>query len=210
MILCHEFRASSKPVGRLLGMAKLFTSIFLLALSFSNSVHASDYGCKVLLCLANPNGPRAVSECVPPINQLFNDLSRGRSFPTCDLASSPSGGRSWAQQGLSYYDTCPTGTTTLRSGAYAVQGGPTSSDRYYAGIGDGDGMAPNYGEGVSMPGKVCVGNQLSTTLITAGDGDSSSAIPAGVYDRVVILDAQGSPNIIDVYVDSALYRRVRW
>jgi hypothetical protein len=27
---------------------------------------------------------------------------------------------------------------------------------------------------------------------------------------VVILDPQGSPRIIDVFVDNALYRRVRW
>lgn len=29
------------------------------------------WGCEVLLCLANPNGPRAVSECRPPIDKLL-------------------------------------------------------------------------------------------------------------------------------------------
>lgn len=188
----------------------------LACLMAAPAAHASDYGCKVLLCLANPNGPKAVSECVPPINQLFHDLARGRSFPTCDLASSPSapGGPSWAQQGMSYYDTCPSGTTALPSGTYAIQGGPTPtpSGTYYTGIGEGDGMSPSsFGDSSSpMPGKVCVGSKVADSWVATGYGDSYSTVPVGVYDRVVLLDPQGSPNIIDVFVNSSLYRRVRW
>ena len=174
------------------------------------AANASDYGCKVLLCLANPNGPKAVSECVPPINQLFRDLARGRAFPTCDLASAPGGpgGRSWAQQNFSYYDVCPSGTTALSSGLYAVQG---SATLVYRGIGEGDGMSPGSGDDYTpLPGKVCVGNKVGDTYVSMGSGDDYSSYAAGVYDRVVMLDPAGSPNIIDVYVDSALYRRVRW
>lgn len=189
----------------------VFALAAVLGMWVSPAAHASDYGCKVLLCLANPNGPRAVAECVPPINQLFRDLIRGRAFPTCDLVSSPSGGQSWAQQGMSYYDTCPDGTAALPSGSYAVQGGPNPNDAYYTGIGDGDGLTPSYGDSYApMPGKVCVGKQVGTTVVVTGRGDSYSTISAGVYDQVVMLDAQSSPNIIDVFVDSALYRRVRW
>ncbi len=176
---------------------------------------ASDYGCKVLLCLANPNGARAVSECRPPIDQLFTDLARGRPFPTCDLAQSSSGTQSWAQQGLSYYDPCPTGTTALANGMQAVQGTPlppiNGYGSYYSGIGDGDGQSPASGESYSpMPGKVCVGNHIGTTSVSSGSGESFETMAVGVYDRVVLLDAQRSPNVIDVYVDSSLYRRVRW
>lgn len=177
------------------------------------AAHASDYGCQVLLCLANPNGPRAVSECVPPINQLFRDLARGRSFPTCELAESPSGGRSWAQRGVSYYDPCPRGTTALANGSYAVQGSatPPTYGSPYTGIGDGDGLYPTHGDNYRpMPGKVCVGNLIGNTSVMTGYGDGYSSVSSGVYDRVVMLDAQGSPNIIDVFVDSTLYRRVRW
>lgn len=171
---------------------------------------ASDYGCKVLLCLSNPAGPRAVSECVPPINQLFRDLARGRDFPSCDLASAPDvrGGRSWAQQGVSYYDPCPEGTTALAGGTYAIQRGTAT---LYTGIGEGDGLRPSSGESFSpMPGKVCVGNRVGDASVSMGSGESLSAVAAEVYERAVTLDAQDSPRTIDVFVDSTLYRRVRW
>ena len=195
-----------------LGLAVIGAIVLLLG----SSAHASDYGCKVLLCLANPNGSRAVSECRPPIDQLFNDLARGRPFPTCELAQAPSGGRSWAQQGTSYYDPCPAGTTALSSGLNAVQGGPVppwdgDGSIYYVGIGEGDGLSPGFGESYSpMPAKVCVGNLVGATSASSGSGEGLETRSAGVYDRVGSLDAQGSPNIIDVFVDSSLYRRVRW
>jgi hypothetical protein len=44
---------------------------------------ADDYGCQVLLCLSNPAGAMAVAQCVPPITKLYEDLAKGRPFPTC-------------------------------------------------------------------------------------------------------------------------------
>ena len=46
------------------------------------------WGCEVLLCLANPNGPKAVNECVSPINKLFKCLAKTHpcSFPKCPMA----------------------------------------------------------------------------------------------------------------------------
>lgn len=76
------------------------------------------WGCVVLLCLANPKGPKAVPECVGPINQLWRDLGRGRPFPQCPMARGPNGG-AWAQLGSSYYDRCPAGTTELPEGLTA-------------------------------------------------------------------------------------------
>ena len=82
---------------------------------------------------------------------------------------------------------------------------------YYIGIGEGDGLSPSSGESYSpMPGKVCVGNLVGATSVFSGRGESFETTSAGVYDRVVLLDAQQSPNVIDVFVDSSLYRRVRW
>jgi len=51
---------------------------------------ADDWGCQVLLCLADPRGPTAEGACVPPIEKLWNALSHGHPFPTCDLNSSSS------------------------------------------------------------------------------------------------------------------------
>jgi len=42
-------------------------------------------GCKVLLCLAGPW--QSISACVPPVQQLFIDLSNGEPFPPCRFAS---------------------------------------------------------------------------------------------------------------------------
>lgn len=50
----------------------------------SNPVFSSDWGCQVLLCLSNPKGPEAVSECVPPIERLWEALWNGDGMPSCD------------------------------------------------------------------------------------------------------------------------------
>lgn len=55
------------------------------------SAQASDHGCQVLLCLANPGGPTKVAECVPPIKKLFKDLARGKAFPSCSFSSGNGG-----------------------------------------------------------------------------------------------------------------------
>ena len=54
--------------------------------------HAQDWGCQVLLCLANPGGPTQYAECVGPITQLWNALRRGSAFPTCSGASASTSG----------------------------------------------------------------------------------------------------------------------
>jgi hypothetical protein len=54
-------------------------------------------GCLVLLCLAAPNW-RAIPQCVPPIKQLFRDLARGKSFPSCSMAGAGTRARhTWAR-----------------------------------------------------------------------------------------------------------------
>jgi hypothetical protein len=42
-------------------------------------------GCLVLLCLAAPSW-RAIPQCVPPVKQVFRDLARSKSFPTCSMS----------------------------------------------------------------------------------------------------------------------------
>lgn len=44
---------------------------------------ASDFGCKVLLCLSNPGGPMQYGACVQPIEKLWSDLAQGKPFPSC-------------------------------------------------------------------------------------------------------------------------------
>jgi hypothetical protein len=190
-----------------------------MAISFAAcSAHADDWGCEVLLCLANPNGPMAVNECVPPISKLWKHLAKGHAFPSCALAQGQNGA-SYAKQGYSYYDSCPKDTSALAQGAYAIHGSSIPQFNYfqqyagqlYTGIGSGDGMQPGYGDNYSqLSGKVCVGNKVGATMITQGSGDSAATYHVEVFDKVVIMDPQGSPRIIDVFIDDKLYRRVRW
>ena len=46
-------------------------------------VHASNWGCEVLLCLSNPGGATQFPQCVPSITKLWSDLAMGKAFPTC-------------------------------------------------------------------------------------------------------------------------------
>lgn len=178
-----------------------------------------DWGCKVLLCLANPNGPTAEKACEPPIHRLWRELRRGRPFPTCAMVTGPNG-RSYAVPGFQPYDPCPDGTTELASGQYAqlaasmtatppvTRSGSPSTYRagatglMYAGIGDGS--MPYAGE--TPPAKVCVAGLRDTRSLWL---DETSYL-VGVYDTVYVSPMQASPRVIDVYVDDSLWHRVRW
>lgn len=59
------------------------TSALVAFFFFSAPVSASQYGCQVALCLANPGSPTEHADCVPPIRKLQRDLARGRGFPSC-------------------------------------------------------------------------------------------------------------------------------
>lgn len=55
----------------------------LVAVMAPQPAYASDWGCRVVLCLATPGSPTKYAECVPPITKLWNVLALGGSFPTC-------------------------------------------------------------------------------------------------------------------------------
>jgi hypothetical protein len=55
-------------------------SVLISAFGFAQ---ASDHGCQVLLCMANPGGWSKIGECAPPMKKLFKDLAKGKAFPTC-------------------------------------------------------------------------------------------------------------------------------
>lgn len=116
---------------------------------------------------------------------------------------------SYAKQSRSYYDPCPTGTTQLAPGVKAIQSGQSHTP--YVGIGSGDGLEASHGkDSEPLPVKVCVGSYLGTTSYRLGSGKDRELVTANLYDRVVLLDPQGSPRIIDVFIDDVFYRRVRW
>lgn len=187
-----------------------------------SSLARSDYGCEVLMCLANPGGPDEFQQCQPPIDRLRRDLRRGRPFPTCNMASGPNG-RSYASPSYRAYDECPAGTSALPPGEMAVleapmtatppaapSGAPTSfasaSTAFtYGGIGDGSGYGYTSGDGSAPPAKVCVGGLRGTQTYMSGD----SGYTVSTYDTIFVQQAQ-APSVIDVFIDDRLWHSVRY
>jgi len=193
--------------------ALLGCAVFLGAACVSFSTEAEDlWGCQVLLCLSNPDGPEALSECRPPIERLHEHLRHGHPFPSC-----PSGGSAYARPTSSYYDLCPAGTVELPEAQFGAAASATRFVHY--GIGDGGNVAQGNNGGVQtqIPPKVCVGRRVGQGIVyltTPGGGDRGGpgyqAHIVGYYDQLVVLPAHNSPRVIDVYIDNARYKRVRW
>lgn len=112
--------------------ALLGRAVFLGAACVSFSTEAEDlWGCQVLLCLSNPDGPEALSECRPPIERLHEHLRHGHPFPSC-----PSGGSAYARPTSSYYDLCPAGDRrtprgAIRCGSISHKGGVLRDRRWW-------------------------------------------------------------------------------
>lgn len=173
--------------------------------------HADSYGCQVLLCLSNPDGPMAVQQCEPPIQRFLREQAQrpAKPFPKCEEAN----GQAVGQLGTNPYDACPEGTTAVAAGTEVIQGAPAMSGVVvtFQGIGEGDDPQ----QGTPTGKKVCAGKFLGdvTLITTEGTGDNFSSTFRTVksFDRVVTLDpATGSPRYVDVLINGKQYRRVRF
>lgn len=180
----------------------------------------SDWGCEVLLCMANPNGPTAVNECRPPIERLWRHLARGHAFPTCNMSNGQDSrtAGTWVQPGANYYNLCPAGTRPLTSGAYALASGAGGGGRpvILQGFGDGSGMWPNWDSRMGnsvLPPMACVGTVVGTQqvwhTVPGTRGDDYVQITVNSYDNLVIQQPTGSPRIFDVYINNQVYHRAR-
>lgn len=171
----------------------------LAALMASGHANASDYGCKVLLCLANPasnGGPKGVAKCVDPINRLYNDLAHGRPFPRCEEAEE-TGNR--AVPVNDPFDPCPAPLQPADVNEFVVQGQPASNSAYgYSLIGAAQ-------QGATSVLRACVGKPVGRFQM--GGMDDGTTVT--VYDQVVWQKA-GSPRAIDIYMNNAWYQRVHW
>ncbi len=188
----------------------------LLFLGGVASAHASEYGCKVLLCLANPafnGGPKGVAECVPSIDQLFHDLRKGRPFPTCELADG-NNGSSYARMVFDPYDPCPAPLQPAAPGAHVVQGQRKAAkgnpqwrgeSGAYTIKGQSQVSERTSDDGDSPGVRACVGKLVGT--FSTGSYDDSYAV--SVFDKVVWQLPQ-NPRAIDVFIDHAWQQRVRW
>lgn len=209
---------------KLLSVAALCSSLLT-----PMAARADDWGCQVLLCLSNPAGPMAVAACVPPIQRLYAAIFKWRPdpFPTCTLSDgsdSSTGGNYAYVAPPSYYDACPSGTVALAAGVNGAEGTPsaarasrwggtsgfTLTSSVTAGIGDGAGLSPGWGDDYApLPVKTCVGNHIGNTVLTSGWGRDTTRTNISVYDRVVHINPGSTSFNINVIVNGALYRNIR-
>ena len=82
----------------------------MAGMPFTSMANADDWGCEVALCITNPAGPMAVSECVSPIERLYRHLARGGSFPLC---KSVDGHVRFTRYGKDHYEDCPSAAKTI-------------------------------------------------------------------------------------------------
>ncbi len=85
-------------------LAIIFTLFLTAPLCTVPIAGADDFGCKALLCLATPGGPKKFAECVPTIEKLYRKLSRGESMPPCDMGGDDGG--LTAEQGYEEEPSC--------------------------------------------------------------------------------------------------------
>lgn len=71
-----------------------FLAVAVLGLAPLMAQAEDNWACEVVLCLANPNGATAVTECVKPIKKLYKELAKGNPFPYCNMNSNESQGNS--------------------------------------------------------------------------------------------------------------------
>lgn len=195
---------------------KFWRGIAALGLLFavSQAAQASMYGCKVLLCLSNPNGAKAADNCPPPIDQLYDDLAHGRDFPTCDK-SDGNDGTSYARPTYAPFDPCPAGTTAAPSGAYVVQGSTKGANGWGADSYNIDGQVAksasesDYGlqDSGGATALACVANPVGAYQVYDWATDTSYNV--SVYSQVIWQQPK-SPRAIDVYINNSLWKRVHW
>ena len=189
----------------------LIACSFVIISIIAPRAQADEWGCEVLLCLSNPNGPTAVKECEPPIHKLWIELAKPHhTFPSCELSSSGNGA-TYAAPATNYYDACPSGTAALAAGKNAIT---NDSTEMLKGIGSGEGVYPFRGDSrmgnQTAQDKVCVAGYTGDKFLINHGNRYAVGVNAGVYQQVVVLNPNRSGQLIEVFIDGQLYRQVRY
>ncbi|MBT1159552.1 hypothetical protein J1C56_28765 [Aminobacter anthyllidis] len=92
---------------KMIGVLPLVAFLPTLAALSAAPAHADDFGCKVLLCILNPQGWASVGECVPPVERAFRMVAHGQPWPQCPEAGSS------GRIGYEKFKPCPDGTIAV-------------------------------------------------------------------------------------------------
>ncbi|WP_424196746.1 hypothetical protein ACMYR3_16900 (plasmid) [Ampullimonas aquatilis] len=175
-----------------------------------------EWGCEVLLCLANPAGPMAAAACVPPILRLYDLLDNFGDMPSCTLVG-PNGqpsNSSYARQESSFYDACPAGLTALPEGELAVQANQLPTDFYTNQVLPGNATQINQSQlenylnqnAENAPVTTISGKKDATkttiSLIAKGIGEGDTVVPTSdgtpMPDKICVGKKTGNLNLYGV------------
>lgn len=149
-----------------------------------------EWGCTCLLCLANPNGWKSVSECRPPVKKLFRHLRKHKPMPRCPQADE--------SQNFIKFIFNPTNPCS-KMGLNDVTGYVAENRfKYY--------LSESYqGEGTSY----CAGDfQYSyRRCVERDEGTCVRHITIKVYDQVV-KNPEYDPYALDVTIEGKFWHRV--
>jgi len=168
------------------------SSIAASALVLSvGACRADDWGCQVLLCLANPGGATQYAECVPPITKLWDELRKGHAFPTC------SGVGFTASKPVYQPYSCPAGYV-LATRVPVAQG--------IAGQALAEGQAQEIAcLAVERPKCRPDGTHQSASVWSLGNGE---ALCADSAETVVPATVNPQPNYVDVTIEGRGTQRI--
>ncbi len=160
------------------------------------------WGCEVLLCLSNPAGPEAESECRGPVERLYTSLkSRHPFFPKCPLAGE--GNR--AEQVSDPFDPCGLSGLAEAPEGFIAEG--VKAGRFYqvtkAARLNTAGKLKGSDESGFIRTKACVrGNE--------GTEPADDEKPAVHFYRTVVWQSEKSARAIDIWNGGVLVRRLRY
>ena len=185
------------------------------------------WGCQVFLCLANPNGPKAVAECVPPIDRLINECFKPKPkdrkpFPKCPQA----GAGNYSRVISSPWDPCELKGMTAAPRGWIAEGEPPESvwnfprharrdtgkhtepvfnSQGAVWVSSGDDSSDGRWETSSAGTLACVRGE-PTGRYTVCDSDGESCRTVSVYREVVWQKPQPW-TAIDTYVGGSIWNR---
>ena len=167
-----------------------------------------EWACTCLLCLANPNGWKSVSECVPPVKKLLKELRKGKSMPKCPSAGVGNDMVLTHQR----YNPCNAKSREEKlvevSGWVAEPGKPSrfahpkGEKRIRVERGD------HYTWKTVYPGLACAKTPaIDFRSESYYDGSERKYRRVAVYEKIIWENVQERTNI-DIYVDGELWQRV--
>ena len=177
-------------------------------------------GCSILMCLANPEGPKAEPKCQQPINELAKRMAKFWKRPALPKCTSVEKDGSYYKIAPAGYPPCSDGYVTLLKGQWAyitsiedaqkvlaaaskvqaLKTMPTEEGKFFQSNGtDSDLQASNATEDAPAP-KHCVKNKLGEFYL-----EESKGVPIFLFEKIEKIEMPGTAVQYEVYINNQKY-----